>query len=311
MAQTFLRLLDYFFVLRPTLFFPVWTVFLANYYANQRFIQSASNAGAIIDLWPATLLMTMVMGASFIVNQIADIESDRKNHKLFIIADGYITVQNAVIELILLASVPFMLTYVVGLKLGTSYVMAFIVTGILYNIPPFAWKDRPWMGIVAHFFGGYAVAGAGWLAAGSNGWEFLRHSVPYGWGLITVYFLTVLPDIEGDASAGKITFGVKYGVRLSTKCALVSEIITALTAFWVRDYVMAIPAVLVFPLYVRAMITNQLPDIVRATKFTILFTALAVCVVYPVYFVLLLVTYLFSRWYYKKRFNIEYPKFAA
>jgi 4-hydroxybenzoate polyprenyltransferase len=308
MTHTFLRLLDYFFVLRPTLFFPVWTVFLANYYAG-----SHSNGVVSGDVgpWKATILMTMIMGASFIVNQIADIESDRKNHKLFIIADGYISVRNAVIELLVLALIPLAITFAFGLKLGVSYLIAFITTGIFYNIKPFCWKNRPFLGIVGHFLGGYSVAAAGWLAAGAEGWGFLTQSIPYGCGLVTVYFLTVLPDLQGDAAANKITFGVKYGIPPSTILALISEIATGLTAFWVNDYVMWIPAALAFPFYVIAAITNTIPNIIRATKFTFLFTALAVCVANPIYFVALFVAFFFSRWYYKKRFNLEYPKFAA
>ncbi|MBN2010299.1 UbiA family prenyltransferase [candidate division KSB1 bacterium] len=308
MTQTFLRLMDYFFVLRPTLFFPVWTVFMANYYAGSR---SNGIISQPVGLWISVILMTMMMGASYIVNQIADIESDKKNQKLFIIADGYISVRNAVTELLILALIPFALTFSFGLKLGTSYLIAFVTTGIFYNIKPFSWKDRPYMGIVAHFLGGCSVAAAGWLATGAEGWGFISQSIPYGCGLITVYFLTVLPDLKGDAAANKITFGVKYGIPLSTKLALVAEIATGLTAWWVSDYVMCIPAALVLPLYVIAAVRNEIPDIIRATKYTILFTALAVCVVYPIYFAVLFVTYFFSKWYYRQRFNLEYPNMAA
>ncbi|MDZ7340319.1 MAG: hypothetical protein ONB27_03110, partial [candidate division KSB1 bacterium] len=89
-----LKFLDYFFVLRPTLFFPVWTVFLAGLHANAVF--DPKHAMSSLAIVPAqnqilvALLLSLLMGAIFIFNQIADIETDRQNNKLFFIANGII-----------------------------------------------------------------------------------------------------------------------------------------------------------------------------------------------------------------------------
>ena len=73
-----IRTLDYLFVLRPTLFFPVWTVFLASYHASLFF-----EPEKIVPINPliVAFLLSLLMGAVFIFNQLADIETDRKNKK--------------------------------------------------------------------------------------------------------------------------------------------------------------------------------------------------------------------------------------
>ena len=135
--------MDYLFVLRPTLFFPVWTVFLANYYASTRFDTSSDAMTNNLSPFNASFLITLLMGSVFIINQIVDIETDKKNNKLFIIADGYISIKNAVLETLILAVLPFAVSFYINMKLGIIFLLIFFSTCILYNIEPFAWKDKP------------------------------------------------------------------------------------------------------------------------------------------------------------------------
>ncbi|OQX96661.1 hypothetical protein B6I21_00295 [candidate division KSB1 bacterium 4572_119] len=71
-----MKLLDYIFILRPTLFFPVWTVFLAGYHANTKFSQEVTHPNNPVL---ALFLFTLMMGAAFIYNQLVDIETDAKS----------------------------------------------------------------------------------------------------------------------------------------------------------------------------------------------------------------------------------------
>ncbi len=309
--NNFVKLFDYFFVLRPTLFFPVWTVYLANYQRNLIFDEATPQAAETFNPVIIGALLTMLMGSAFIINQIKDIVSDQKNNKLFIIADGYIKKWKAIIEAIVLLSVSLIAAFFLDYRIGIIFCCVFFVTGILYNVKPFEWKDKPFLGIVANFLGGITVACVGCISSGLTDWEFLLKTIPYGLGLLAVFFLTTLADIEGDAEAGKITIGVKYGFAISIFLALIFEILTVAMSFYLKEFILFFPALLSLPLFVTTAITQKLDDALRTVKFSVLFTSIAVCIKFPYYFVLIVAIFYLSKWYYKKRFNIDYPKFAA
>jgi len=309
--RSLIKYLDYFFVLRPTLFFPVWTVFLANYHANiyfdkqQEFSTTTSNPILI------SVLITLLLGCVFIMNQIKDIQTDRQNKKLFIIANGYISIKNAIYEATILLLISIGAAFFIDLKIGLVFLSVFFTTGVLYNLKPFIWKDKPILGVLANFLGGFTVAASGWITAGAHNWKFMIHATPYALGLVAVYFLTTLADIEGDSLANKQTFGVKYGFKRSIFMALTFEMVTIIFSFILRDYILFVPAICAFPLFLIAAVTQDLKDVLKAVKFTVLFASLAVCVIYPFYFLILVGLFFFSKWYYRSRFDIEYPKFAA
>ncbi len=307
-----MKYLDYIFVLRPTLFFPVWTVFLAGYHANLLFdiekIYSGSAPGHPII---GSVVLTLLMGAVFIFNQVADIQSDKENQKLFFLANGIIKKNTAIIEGIVLTIVSIGAALLLDYKLGLIFLAVFIFTGIIYNFKPFDWKDKPVLGIVVNFCGGWSVAASGWIAAGTSSWKFVIHAVPYAVGLVAVYLLTTLPDVDGDKATGKITFGVKYGKRATTFLGVGFELATVVISLLLKDYILFFPALVSFPLFLIAAMRQKMEDILRAIKFAVLFASLAVCVKYPIYFLVILGTFYFSKWYYRRRFNLEYPKFAA
>ncbi|HDP99926.1 MAG TPA: hypothetical protein ENN22_12180 [bacterium] len=310
-----IKYLDYFFVMRPTLFFPVWTVFLANYHANLHFIEMGAGAGKNNSLGSdgivSLVLLSLMMGAVFVFNQIVDRESDAKNQKLFFIARGIIPQHVAMVQAGLLTIFPVAGAFFLDIELGAIFIVTFFFTGIIYSFPAFSWKDKPILGIIANFFGGWSVAACGWIAAGAENWDFAIHALPYAIGLVAVYFLTTIPDIPGDREFGKITFGVKYGKRLTTYWAAAFEFVAVVISFVLKDFVIFFPALAALPLFVIAVVRQRLEDVLRAIKFTVLFASLAVCVVYPLYFFVLVINYFFSKWYYRKRFDLEYPKFAA
>lgn len=310
-----IRLLDFFFILRPTLFFPLWTVFLAGYHANTIFdptkINSNADTGFDSNAFLITLLLTLLMGAAYIFNQIVDIRSDQKNEKLFFIARGIIRKRTAWIEGTLLTILSIGFAFCLNAKVGMMFVFIFLITGIFYSYKPFNWKDRPFMGVAANFLGGWSVAACGWITAGTESFYFVYHGLPYGFGLVAVYLLTTIPDIPGDREFNKITFGVKYGKKNAVYWALFFVVLTVVISYILKDYMFFVPALFAMPLFAIAAATLEMEDILRAIKFTILFASLAVCVKYPLYFVVIVFTFFFSKWYYKKRFNLEYPKFAA
>jgi 4-hydroxybenzoate polyprenyltransferase len=297
------------------LFFPVWTVFLAGYHANLLFDPKNhfSRSGTIATNNPiiAAILLTLLMGAVFIFNQLADIQSDKKNQKLFFLANGIIDKNVAVLEGVLLTIISIGAAFLIDHKLGFIFIAVCIFTGIIYNFKPFIWKDKPILGIVVNFCGGWSVAACGWIAAGTSSWWFMVYAIPYAIGLVAVYLLTTLPDIDGDKATGKITFGVKYGQKATIYLAVIFEFAAVVFSYLLKDYILFLPALVSFPMFLIAAVSQEMEDIFKAIKFTVLFASLAVCLKYPLYFLVILLTFYFSKWYYRKRFDLEYPKFAA
>ena len=89
---------DYLFILRLTLFYPVWIFFLAGYWGGQRFGNGSFELSSQTGAFWVLIGLTLLMGSVYIFNQICDIKTDRINQKLFLIADGYLSIREAYIE---------------------------------------------------------------------------------------------------------------------------------------------------------------------------------------------------------------------
>ena len=302
-----LRYLDYFFIMRPTLFFPLWTFFLSGYYgANRANPENIQNIPVV-----PMILLTLLMGSMYIINQIVDEETDAKNDKLFFIAKGIISRAEATIQSAVLLFATLGVAFIISIKLGIIFLVIAFFTGDLYSIKPFSWKNKPLLSIITNFGGGWSIVACGWLASGFFDWQFALYALPFAVAIIAVFLLTTIPDIPGDADVGKITFGVRYGIKKTTFWALVFEVASAVIAFFLKEWILFVPAMLAMPLFVVAAWKKDNASIGRAIKFTVLFASLAVGWVYPLYVLLLAANYFFSKWYYRKRFGLEYPKFAA
>lgn len=302
-----IKILDYWFLMRPTLFFPLWTFFLAGAYGAGKLGYSGNLQRTIIGMF----LLTMLMGAVYIINQIVDEKTDAKNDKLFFIPRGIIKKREARIESGVLFITSILGAFIIDLKLGLLFVIVSIFTGLLYSVKPFSWKDRPLLGVLTNFGGGWSIVACGWASAGYWGREILTRPLPYAIAIIAVFLLTTIPDMKGDAEVEKMTFAVKFGIRKTTFWALVTEISCAIISFLFEEWILFYPAILALPLFFMAAYRNHEKWINWAIKITVLMASLAICVVYPAYLLLLFGNYFFSKWYYRKRFNLEYPKFAA
>ena len=312
--QKSIGIFDYFFVLRPTLFFPVWTFALAGVWAQDRFnesivpiLYSVVHSDFTYVLYLVSL--TLVMGGTFLLNQLEDIETDRLNHKLFLIADGEISERNAIFETILIVVLPIILFIFVRIDLAVMLIISFIVMGWFYSSKPFVLKDKPIGGIVANVLGGYIVFSFGWMIYGQPSWSMILHATPYTLGMQAVYFFTTIPDRVGDEKVNKITIAVKFSRNFVLWGGVVLDAAAIIFAILVGDWIVLIPTVLVLPFFVYAAIKKSDAEVLRTNKFAALFLSLMICVRFPLYLVLITFLFYFSRWYYKARFNMDYPSF--
>ena len=133
---------DYFFLLRPTLYFAIWVmVVLGMSTAKMNIVEYPL---WIMNYDVSTLLVflgiTLLCSGTFIINQITDKESDAKNQKLFLIGK-YIEIKKAQ-QFSNVISIMGMLLLVLGnLILVPLGVTIYILWGITYNKSPFEWKN--------------------------------------------------------------------------------------------------------------------------------------------------------------------------
>jgi len=306
--------LDYLFIFRPTLFFPVWIITLAGYSA---FFTSKNetlwwvtnfNLKVVLNL----LFVTVLSGAVFIFNQLKDINTDKINKKLFLVSEQYVNPETAskiaIISLII-SYIYFIITFqfialVILILFGALW-------GYFYNFEPFRLKDRPILGFFANIGGSLLLFVAGWSTAGALNFDTLLFSVPYVFALSSVTLLTMLPDYNGDAISGKNTFPVKYGKSITIYLSVIFVFLALIFGIYVDDPVISLPSLLSIPLFVILLFKNNLPSIFRCIRYPILFLGLTLCVQFPYFFILLALNYYLSRIYYTSRFNLDYPTFKV
>jgi 4-hydroxybenzoate polyprenyltransferase len=295
--------LDYVFLARPTLFYPVWIFFLAG--AAGASGTSAGTLGLPLTILGLILSYTLLMGGVYVWNQIADVETDRVNGKLFLLANGLVSVRAAVCETVLLVLLGIGGAHLFHPRAGFLAAGLFLLSGAGYNVL-FRWKDRPVGGLAVNLAGGALIHLAGWVASGGPWLQF--HTAAYGFAGAAVYLHTTVPDREGDAKTGKVTFVVRYGMGATVLCAFAFDLAAAVIALSVRDWILFIPAAATLPVFLAALRRKGESDSLRATQGSVMALAAAVCVIFPLFLIPIFAVYFLSKVYYQKRFGFNYPQ---
>ena len=296
-----LRYLDYLFLIRPVLMPPVWTILLLGHRRSSQLFSENSLPGL------AVLLVTFLVGAVYVLNQIFDIESDRLNQKLFFLAKGYISKKSAIAEMTLLNLISVIPAFLISRELGFLFILGMIF-GILYSTPPVSLKNRPLGGLMLNAFThGNLVFLIGWSMNHSLSKESLLFSLPYMFAVGAIYLNTTIPDTEGDRRSGKITLAARWGKE---RVIILSSILVAVAivlSLLVKDIPFLIASALAFPFFILSAFTKRERHIILATKASILLLSIAAGIFYPWYFVILISGFVGTRLYYKARFNLDYP----
>lgn len=148
MKRIALLLVDCFFLLRIPLLVPVWTIAILGWISATpglvpfwQYGQGPLPSGAAVDFLVALAGFSLVVASIYVVNQIADIDSDRINHKLFLLPHGFVSIPMAW----MLAAVCALGGLLVAWNTSPCLLMVSMVSlvlGVLYNLPPARLKDR-------------------------------------------------------------------------------------------------------------------------------------------------------------------------
>jgi 4-hydroxybenzoate polyprenyltransferase len=318
------KVLDCFFLLRIPLLAPVWTILILGWITGNPqatlggSLASGGNNGEA-GLWIALGGFSLIVASIYVVNQIVDIESDRINHKLFLLPHGFVRPVTAWV----LAAVCALGGMTTSLYLGAEFTLLFaagLVLGCLYNLPPVHLKNRPWGGVLANVVGhGILTYLVGWYAAKmavgqtAEFTEGLRASLAPGFANAAVFLATTIPDAGGDGATGKRTFCVAFGEKKTALAAAVA-CAAALAATFMMQYhawIMAVPTAISLVLFVYHAVAPREELAFQTFKWPVFLLSAVVALMVPIYGVLILATFFGSRAYYRRRFGIDYPTFES
>ncbi|RMH62184.1 MAG: hypothetical protein D6677_10410 [Calditrichaeota bacterium] len=305
---------DLFFVLRPMLFFPGWSTMLAGYFILWK------NNFYFPELWPATqtwmtlalLFVTFgaAMGASFLLNQLRDIDSDKENGKLFFLSEGILSVRLLYVETVVLLLISLAGFYI-NLSVGLMLMLFILITGYLYNFAPFRMKDHLWGSIVANILMGGLAFAIGWLARYPYDTRLFTDALPYLIFNTVLYLYTTLPDRAGDARVDKKTPAVVWGRDKVIRRSLFLYGLGMVFAWGLHDFTALLIYLLTLPLLLPLIKEPLVSHTLKATKFGIFFFALLICFKWPWYLILMIALFGITKYYFRKRFNFDYPNFKG
>ncbi|GAB4335892.1 MAG: hypothetical protein Kow0037_16460 [Calditrichia bacterium] len=317
--DSLIKYLDYFYVTRPMLFFPGWSTLLIGYWAalgDHDWFTRLLDGRYDVYWLPGDAIWMMVafaaaMGGSFILNQLQDVETDQKNKKLFLIGGNYLSQQAAAAESALLLAVSVLFAFKFGLVVTALILLFNIITGYMYNYPPFQYKNRAIPGLILNMLMGWIAFALGWGVLKAVNLQFLIVSLPYLLFNTALYFLTTVPDYHGDRESNKITVCVRFGPERTMKYAVYLSALALVAAALNRDQVALFIVLASLPHVIALWRKPHTANAIRLVKMGIFYFAVATCFKFPLFFLLMVSIFFLTRYYYKKRFNYDYPNFKG
>lgn len=302
------RPLDFVFLLRPAVMVPLW-LFL---------VHGSRLASGPESVWSPTLLPTVrtilalvsmspMLGGAYILNQIADIETDRLNDKLFLLPRGIISVRAARFEL----AAVWVLALAAALALPVRFALvlaASLLLSVTYSNRPVRAKTRAPLDLLWNAVGfGALGAAAGWTASGGTLGAHALPAVAYVLAVAGITASTTIPDLEGDEATGLSTTVSKLGERATSLLTLILLGAALVVGVIAREPVAVLGPLLSLPGLVRAHVSGRRRDRTLGNQMSVGVFGLLVCIWSPYLLVMLVGVFAVSRAYYRTRFGISYP----
>lgn len=318
-----MQLFDTLFLMRPPLFFLVWTTVLAGVSAASAAIEPELYWVRDFSWW-AVILFTgasLLVGAAIIRYQVQNQMADEENGKIpFFKAVGITSEKSDILIRICSGAglILILLSSIFGRlegsgwagKLGVFWgLLVFFFWGILYSDPKFHWWAKPVLGLATHFLAGFFLFMLGWSHASGDLGLGAARSLPYALLILAVAMLTTITDLPGDRKMGKTTFAVRFGVRATAGWSTLFVAVSVTMGYLLGDSIISTASIVSLPFFLAALVFTRMDYVQRAVKYPIFILAMFICVRYPWFFVALFITFYFSKYYYYFRFNVDYPTF--
>ena len=247
------------------------------------------------------------MGGIYILNQVIDRESDRKNDKLFLLSEGHVPVKNAYIEMGLIFIISIIGSFFIGLEIFVVFLLSFFM-GVTYSIPPIETKGKPFLDMIWNGIGyGILAFSAGWLSLAGFSRPMFVMSIPYFFAVAAVFVNTTIPDIEGDKEEGKITTGVFLGKKNTLLFGVFLDLIAIIISYFLKNYICLIGSGLAFPIFLFAYIKRTKKAILFSFRVVPAILMIIVFYLLPVVIPLFISILVIQKVYYKRKFDMNYP----
>jgi 1,4-dihydroxy-2-naphthoate octaprenyltransferase len=311
------------FVLRPLIMVPAWSFYALGVHLAP--VRGRVELFSVI-VQPGFWCLTALLASAYVVNQIFDQSSDRRNGKGLFLTHGVFRTRSMIaIGLACFLGASWLFQKVEGaqrIPLAAAMLLAFA-----YSLPPIRLCARPWLDLVANAigYGGLAFAAG---AGGVSDYPLAAFLDAAPWMLLVgaIFLHTTILDVDGDAATGKRTTTVAIGVVRSAHLASVLAGAAAASqtwayvrkdGSWATALVAGLALVVVVAANVALLRAEKLDPLLRAAarsrasarvvQAITALVALWACVRDPALLLLFVPLAVAARFYYRARFSIRYP----
>jgi 4-hydroxybenzoate polyprenyltransferase len=308
-----IMMIDLVFLSRPVLFIPVWAFSIFGYWNAQgmplhdlpRFWSSVPFSTCV---W--IFIFSCAVGSVYVSNQIADIDVDRNNGGLPLLAAGKVSMRSSVVMACTLGIIAIVIPLFYRHHAITALSLTALLIGAVYNFKPARLSGRPLFDFIANAAGfGIIAFGAGWHLGGGPLLSpiLFIHALPWFSLMCAGSISSTLPDIEGDRRDGKITTAVRFGTRRAHALATAFIVLAAITALVNKDHAAFLCAAGAFPFYIMYSIRRSTALMEATYKAGGGFCMVAAGVLFPQFAAAAGVVF-FSTWlYFRLRHQTAYP----
>ena len=307
---------DVFFLLRPVSYFAIWVVFCIGMYLNNFFPNAFLRETElfITEISFQTIMIfigiTLLMSAISIINQITDKKTDEINNKLFLLNKGF-SIKLAKDIQKFLFTISFLILLIFDWRIMLVSVIITII-GFLYNKEPYEFKKKPLAGLLCNCLFCFFILVAGFIHSTTSLYQlfeikFFIYSIPYLFLFTAVIILANIPDINGDKDSGRNTFVMKIGIDKSIIFSSFLVLMSLFLSLLNDDPLGSSSIITILPFFLYALFRGLKKDIIRAIRYPIAILNLFTMCIYPYLFVIVIIVFYLSKYYYWHRFDLHYP----
>ncbi|MBN1150187.1 UbiA family prenyltransferase [candidate division WOR-3 bacterium] len=268
-----------------------------------------------MKIFVSYLVFYVLMGGTYVVNQIIDRQSDLINRKNYFISDGHMSIQSSVLEAIILYSLSLGFALYLSLKGyfvgGAAYfwaVLSSVILGLLYSVKPFRLNARPGLDMAANAFGyGFLNLSTGYLVVAPFGLDLVKIAAPIVLIGLAGFGSTTIADIEGDKKDGKISIGVFLGEKKTYWFSIILYIAAFVLSLLMKNIPCLFASAIAIPAHILGLTKSTKKSALVTMRISNAGLVLISFVIFPVLIAAFLLVFLMTKLYYKNRFGIDYP----
>jgi 4-hydroxybenzoate polyprenyltransferase len=307
-------LMDAFFLTRPLLLVPVWGFSAFGWYRGL----SEGEHVPVFALWTLqrsvpvffwTAVFSLSVAAVYVFNQIADVNVDKENNGLPLLARGKVSLKTAWtcgIACALFSILPPLF----GRPLLSVFAVMAVLLGIVYSFRPARLSGRCCLDFIANAAGyGIIAFGVGWHLSGApfSGHSFALSAMPYFLLMCAGSISSTLPDRDSDAKCGKKTTAVTLGVGRAHVLATLFIVASVIASVALHDLVSGFCAACAIPFYVWHLARPGRRGMEATYKAGGLLCMIAAAALQPVMALAAGAVAVMTRLYFKQRHHVVYP----